>query len=149
MTDDEYQKIKAAEKERLRAKKKLRELKGATSRRKTIRSALQRVKKGAESLLQHSTDLIDDLTRETARQEARLEVALDASDAPSDAEAEDRSLDEQDREARADALVQQLKMTAVTQTGDRTDADEAAADDADADDDALPEKTIGRMRKRP
>lgn len=146
MTDDEYKKIKEAEKERLRAKKKLRKLKATASQKTTIQSALRRVQKGAETLLQHSTDLIDALTRETAREEARLEVALDASGDPTDDEADDRSLEAQDRAARADALVQQLKTTGVTPTDDPTDA-ASDGDEAQQAPDDLPEKTIGRMRK--
>lgn len=150
MTDEEFQRIKEAEKERLRARKKLRQLKATQSQKAKIRDAFRRVKEGAETLLQRSSDLIDELTRETVREEARLEVALDSqADETTDEEA--ASLEEEDREARAEALVRQLKMMAVTRTSSGEKAsprssDETAETDASSEDE-LPEKTIGRMRK--
>lgn len=146
MTEEEYQRIKEAEKERLRARKKLRALKKRSTQANTIQSALQRVKRGAETLLQRSSDLIDRLTHETAREEARLEMALDAS-TDEDPSTEARTLEDADREARAEALVQQLKMTAATRPVPSDASSPSASDENDQRDadDTLPEKTIGRM----
>ena len=156
MTDEEFQRIKEAEKERLRARKRMKAALDQTSRSRSIQSAVARMAKGARSVLQRASDTLDRLLEETARSEAKLEVALDeagetSSTAPLDDPLEDDRLAEEDRKARADAFVRQMKQaqgqapSAGRRATSKRDADDATdAPDDDSDDD-LPDKTIGRM----
>ncbi len=163
MTEEEYQRIKEAEKERLQARRKLRTLKKRSAQADTIQSALRRVKRGAKTLLQRSSNLIDRLTHAAAREEARLEVALDAT-SDDELSTDAQTLEDADREARAEALVQQLKRTVASDTAQHDAPTASASDPEDLDDpedpdnledpdnpkdanDPLPEKTIGRMRR--
>ena len=82
---------------------------------------------------------------ETARQAARLEDALS-----SETEAADDDLveaEEQLRQVRADELVRQYKAASAERP--RSSGEETMTDDEASAEEAMPEKTIGRMRERP
>lgn len=166
MTEEEFEKIKEAEKEKLRAQKKLRKLKRALRRKQTIRSAVQRMAEGAQSVLSRSTELMEKLTSETARQQARLEVAMDVIEEDPDLEtdADVNAYEAERKAARAKELIRQMKQSGPsnpertrssgqsssssnTKSGDKTSsgATDSGTTSSTPDDD-LPEKTIGRMR---
>lgn len=161
MTEEEFERIKEAEKEKLRAQKKLAKLKKTLRRKQSIRSAVQRMAEGAQSVLSRSTDWMEQLTSETARQQARLEVALDAIEDDEPESDTDVEAYEAEREAkRAKELIRQMKQGRAKKSTDRSkrgasESDSAESSDSDAtdsatgpstSDDDLPEKTIGRMR---
>jgi hypothetical protein len=180
MTRDEFEKIKEAEKKRLRMQKRLRALKASTERQTRAASLVRKMKHAGASLLRDTQSLVDSLSSEVAKSQARLEVALDDAEDDRDREAtpassasdEDVAAFEEKqssdaRSERARRLVQQFREsvqpTRGTSRGDaspsETQADDAGstdrspredAPDGDASqDDALPDKTIGRMRRPP
>ena len=141
MTDEEFERLKAAEKEHLRAKKRLRATLDALKRRTQSERVVQRMKRGAERLLGETESLVDTLRQAVARGTARLESALD------DASSRDVSLDEDEevlREERAEALLRRYKASPSAARRSRA-VDDEDADSADPAPDG-PEKTIGRMR---
>lgn len=156
MTDEEFERLKAAEKEHLRAKKKLQATLKQLRQKKQVRSAVERLARSAQSALDRASELIDRLTAETARDEARLDVALDNEtvDATDDAVA---AYEAERRDEEARALVRQMKhaQRIPSRSPDTarapTDDSEAGATSSDDDlstssSDDLPDKTIGRMR---
>lgn len=157
MSPEEYQRIKEAEKERLRSVKKLKKALNTLRHQREMREALGRIASSRETL-DSSEALLDELAAETARYEARLEIALDAAgeDAPEAADAPEAD----SREKRARALIRQLKQelgNAQEQSGEADPADtgKAARDAAKSESGSsqqkpssedLPDKTIGRMK---
>ena len=138
MTDEEFERLKEAEKDHLRAKKRLRGTLEALKRRHRSRSVVEQMKRGAERLLDETESLVDTLRRTGARRTGRLEVALDDEETSLDA-------DEQVlREERAEALLRRYK-AARSPDGGAGRSGEQEAPDADPTTDG-PEKTIGRMR---
>ncbi|MFB6248963.1 MAG: hypothetical protein ABEL97_10385 [Salinibacter sp.] len=137
MTDEEFERLKAAEKDRLRAQKRLRGTLEALKRRHRSRTVVEKMKRGAERLLDETDSLVDALRRTGARRTGRLEVALDDEAA---LDADEQAL----REERAETLLRRYK--AAHSPGDRADrSGEPEAPDADPTADG-PDKTIGRMR---
>lgn len=122
MTPEEFERLKASEKEHL---KKLKELKGAVrilERQRKIQSALNEMTEASSDVLQTQADMVERLAMETAEQEARLEVALDSvADQP--AGVSDEALEEELRQARARALVERLRdsETKVDEGGNLSD----------------------------
>lgn len=144
MTDEEFQRLKDAEKKHLRTKKQLGKTLNALKQRNDVQGVVQRMKQGAARLLDETESLVDSLRRTVAQNQARFEVALD------DREAEDDPLyeaEEELREERAEALVRRMK--AEEKASSRpSDPDSDDASDASPTDDPQregPEKTIGRM----
>lgn len=138
MTDEEFQRIKEAEKDRLRAKKRLHETLDALKRRQEVQSVVQQMSQGAKYLLRETESLAETLAQQAGRQAARLELALDNESV------DDASLEEADealREERAEEIIRRFKAEdrSEARPGDST---EEASDDGD---DSRPEKTIGRM----
>ncbi len=175
MTREEFEKIKQAEKEHLRALKKLKQKVRSLEQKKAVSGALGDLASSTGSLLDEHTALVEKLSQETAMQEARFEVAMESIDSSSKPTAEaQRAQDEADlaaleaerQKSRARDLVRQVKLqmgspdagTEEAQADDTSDsadrtigrkragAPDDTADDAAADD-AAPEKTIGRMRR--
>ena len=159
MTEEEFQRIKEAEKEHLRAKKQLAELKRTLRRKKKIQSTVESMARGASSLLRRSADLVEQLGSDAARKQARLEVALDDTDAaPSkEDEADVAAYEAEQRAQRARQLIRQMKQDggtsarstrsdeAPSSSSPATDATSSPDDRSTTNDDDLPEKTIGRM----
>jgi len=168
MTNDEFDRIKEAEKQRLRMKKRLRALKKTSERQQTTASLVRKMKRTGASLLRDTQSLVDSLSAEIAKSQARLEVAMDEDAATrstddvgqDDIAAYEREQAEAEREARARDLVRQFKESVQptrtsntdpspgesdTPSGDETSSSKKPAQD-DSDDD-LPDKTIGRMRE--
>jgi hypothetical protein len=149
MTDEEFERLKAAEKDRLRAKQRFQDTLEGLKRQNKVQSTVRRMRAAANRLLRDNEDLVRRVRSWTAQQAARLEVAL----APEDTAVEDElaEADKELREARADELVRQYK-TASSSRGRQRDADAGSSDedlsDEDAADETMPEKTIGRMRER-
>ena len=146
MTDEEFERIKAAEKNHLRAKQRFQKTMDTLKRQNKVQSTVRQMRAAANRLLRDNEDLVSRVQSWTARQAARLEVAL-----TSETEAADDDLTEAEeelREARADELVRQYKAASAERP--RTGGDEEDPTDGDASpEEALPEKTIGRMRERP
>jgi hypothetical protein len=181
MTDRKYESIKRAEKERLRAKKRLQKLVQQVRRERKSTSIVQSMIDAGRSLLDETSAWTDRLTADAARAEARMDVSLEASDAtrssPTSSKGDVEAYEADEAEARADQLVRQIR--AATQPRRLRDdagssrrtrgtdaapnpsmASKTATDDAAAsgdrsgqesnqepDQDALPDKTIGRMRR--
>ena len=157
MTPEEYERIKEAEKEHLRKLKQLKQQVRDLERKKKVADALDdMVKAPGEDILGTHEEMMGKLQEETALREARLEIALEEQglDAATPAEPAGPS-EEELQKARAEALVKQMK----TQMGQATeppakkqdpasDVAPEATDEAPTED-SLPEKTIGRIRKKP
>jgi len=146
MTEDEFQRIKEAEKKHLRAKKRLQRTLESLKQRNEVQSVVQRMKQGAARLLDETESLVDSLRRSVVQEQARFEVALD------DEQIEDEELHEAEealREERAEALVRRMKAEEEASSRPRpsvADADDGS--DAAAEEDPAqegPDKTIGRM----
>jgi len=139
MTDEEFERIKAAEKERLRAQRRHRRLLGVLRRRGTVESTVRRMQQGARRLLRETESLVDTLREQVARGQARLEARLGAAASDDATLAED---EEALRAERAAELVRQYKAAsaAAVRSGE-TDEDPDAPPSASSG----PEKTIGRM----
>jgi hypothetical protein len=139
MTDEEFERLKEAEKAHLREKKRLQRQLAALKARRETEGLVARMKRGAERLLAETESLVEALRGVDAGRAARLDVALDeAGEAPEDpsAPAEAR------REERATALLRHYKAAeGEAPASDEPDDDAAAPPDG-------PEKTIGRMRPR-
>ena len=138
MTDEEFERLKEAEKDHLRAKKRLRATLDALKRRHRSQSVVEQMKRGAERLLGETESLVDTLRRTVARRTGRLEVALDDEEAS--LEADEQAL----REERAESLLRQYK-AAQSPGGRERASGEPGGADGDATTDG-PDKTIGRMR---
>ncbi len=119
MTPEEYQRIKEAEKEHLRALKKLKEAVHLLKRRQRVNQALSDMVGGSEATFDVHDEMVEKLALETAQQEARLEVALEGatldetSSADADTEAtparNQEALEAELLEARAKSLLRQIK----------------------------------------
>jgi hypothetical protein len=146
MTDEEFQRLKEAEKKHLRAKKRLQRTLKALKQRNEVQGVMQRMKQGAVRLLDETESLVDSLRRSVAQDQARVEGTLD------DEIVEDEDLhaaEEELREERAEELVRRMK--AEEQVSSRPDpsvpSGEASSDSDGTDDseEQEPDKTIGRM----
>ena len=146
MTDEEFQRLKEAEKKHLRAKKRLQRTLKALKQRNEVQGVMQRMKQGAVRLLDETESLVDSLRRSVAQDQARVEGTLD------DEIVEDEDLhaaEEELREERAEELVRRMK--AEEQASSRPDpslpSDEASSgsDGTDDSEEQGPDKTIGRM----
>lgn len=142
MTDEEFQRLKEAEKEHLRAKKRLLARLAALKKRRQSQSLVQRMTSGAERLLKETEALVHSLRETVAKREARVELVLDE-----DGDEDLREADEALREERAEQLLRQYK---AGQSEGETFADRAASEEEGTPDSGDvqkgPEKTIGRMR---
>ncbi|MFQ5570471.1 MAG: hypothetical protein ACE5G0_12390 [Rhodothermales bacterium] len=169
MTPEEYQRIKEAEKEHLRALKKLKQTAHLLQRRKSVNQALENMVSGSEDAFDTHQEMLDKLTIETARQEARLEIALENAaledeSKPADQQASlpvapirsPEELDEELLKERAKTLIRQMKIqmgnpaSSVAETPPPSDrrTDPASPEKPDTPPPAdRPEKTIGRMKK--
>lgn len=185
MTEEEYNKIKEAEKRRLRAKKRLKQLQQTSKRSSDTASLVAKMKQAGASLLRDTRSLVDKLSADVARSQARLEVALDDVEGLDETDVDEddaaksgrtgagadslRRYEEAQREARADAIVRQMRAStqSARSASSRTPPPDDAADTAEATsstttsrdpanpqdqdapsenpDDDLPDKTIGRM----
>ena len=145
MTDEEYQRIKEAEKKHLRAKKRLQRTLKALKQRNEVQGVVQRMKQGATRLLSETESLVDSLRQSMARSEARFELALD------DEQIEDEDLhaaEEELREERAEATVRRMKEeeSASSRPHSTVDEGEETTDTpTEAPELEGPDKTIGRM----
>ena len=146
MTDEEFQRLKEAEKKHLRAKKRLQRTLKALKQRNEVQGVMQRMKQGAVRLLNETESLVDSLRRSVAQDQARVEGTLH------DEIVEDEDLhaaEEELREERAEELVRRMK--AEEQASSRPDpsvlSGEASSDSDGTDDSEKrgPDKTIGRM----
>lgn len=143
MTDEEFQRIKEAEKDRLRAQKRLRNTMQALKRRNEVQSIVRRMSQGATHLLRETEALAETLATQAGRQAARLELALE------DESVEDEGLQEAEealREERAEEIVRRLKSEQRHSTGG---ASESSAEGRTEEPTNKPEKTIGRMGESP
>lgn len=147
MTDEEFERIKEAEKERLRMQKRLRSALESLKRRNEVQSVVRRMSQGAKRLLEETEALADKLASTAARQAARLEVAMDEEEEASSLAEDEEVL----REERASAVLRRMKAEEeprATGGSARPSVDEnqsetaVESEESDAD---RPEKTIGRM----
>ncbi len=160
MTPEEFQRIKDAEKEHLRSLKKLKQAVRNLERQKKVTGAVENISK-TESLIDEHDSLVEKLAIETAHNEARLEVALEsAAEKESIERAEEARarLDVDMQKIRAKNLVNQLKGEISEPAGStRSESHSDKASDTDVTNESpetdqpkldLPEKTIGRMRRK-
>ncbi|MDX1429620.1 MAG: hypothetical protein R3282_04995 [Rhodothermales bacterium] len=155
MTPEEYERIKEAEKEHLRALKKLKKAVRDLERSKSIANSLTRMGSTSEAALETHQEMVDKLAMETAHHEARLEVALESASEKAQQVEREEELDRMDavlQKERARSLVENIRnemksgIEADTEEAPRAarEEEERSSRDADA---PLPEKTIGRMRR--
>ena len=158
MTPEEYERIKEAEKEHLRALKKLKKAVRDLERSKSIAHSVTKMSSSSKAALETHEDMVDKLALETAQYEARLEVALES--ASEKAAEEDRleqlqKADSELQKERAKSLVEQLRSEmevpgttpAVDDTPARTHRDSTAESEDAEPEGPMPDKTIGRMRR--
>lgn len=149
MTDEEFERIKQAEKEQLRAKKRLRTMLAVLKRGKRSEGLVERMQRGAQTLLRETESLIETLRGSVARDEARLERAVGD---PSDSGSWDERLpdvEEARREKRAERLVREYKAFsrfASSRPSTGADGEEESSSPSSSQG---PEKTIGRMKPSP
>ncbi|NNE71886.1 MAG: hypothetical protein HKN29_16195 [Rhodothermales bacterium] len=161
MTPEEYQRLKEAEKEHLRSLRKLKQTVRSLQRQKKLSDAVENVTiKPMEALNDHDA-LVQELAMETARNEARLDVALESiSQSSSDSPSKEREIDAEHeqaiRKAKAAELVRRLRSQVdAGESGaapPKPSARDAAPEDSGlekpkSNPGALPEKTIGRMKR--
>ncbi len=141
MTDEEFERLKEAEKAHLREKKRLKSRLEALKKRRRTQSIVQTMKRGAERLLEETGSLVETLRRSVAQADARFEVGLEDEEDPI------REVEAELREERAEALLRQYK-TAQSPSGparrSKTSDDGSSAEEDETMDG--PEKTIGRMQ---
>jgi len=142
MTDEELERLKAAEKEHLRAKKRLRATLDAVKRRTQSPRVVQQMKRGAERLLGETESLVDTLHRAMAQGTARLETVFESD---SHGEPDLDEAEEALREERAEALLRRYKAQSTTRGARTAEGDDRSEAESDSTPDG-PEKTIGRMR---
>lgn len=138
MTDEEFEQLKEAEKEHLRAKERLRSTLDALKRRNRVQSVVRRMQRGAERLLDETEALVNSLHRSVARGEAKMDLSLD--------EQAGEEVEQEQREARAEALLRQYKAAQSSSVRGHSGGDKEGEPDGDSSPDG-PEKTIGRMRR--
>ncbi len=157
MTPEEYERIKEAEKEHLRALKKLKKAVRDLERSKSIAHSVTKMSSTSRTALETHEEMVDKLALETAQHEARLEVALES------AGERVRELDTMEQLQKADAdlqkerakdLVEQLRneMAVPDKAAPAPQPASAEHDPTEEPDEEdsqgpLPEKTIGRMRR--
>jgi len=164
MSPEEFNRIKEAEKEHLRALKKLKQAVRQLERQRSVTQAVQEMNRTRNDVLDTHEEMVEKLALDTARQEARLEIALEANAARPDS-APEAAFEEDLQKARAQALIRQLKLEmgtpdtlkekasavappekTVGKTIGRTHDEVAHAPDPIQAPEPLPEKTIGRMK---
>ena len=174
MTDDEYQRIKDAEKQRLKAKRTLKRLRQALREQQASgQHAVARMTERVRALFEEHRSAVDALQWDTAHLQARLDALRDtltgsassADTGEADVGNVDSELagsadaldDEALRRHRAEQLVDDLRtqldadaapLPDDTVSDDTVPNDDAPGDKASNDnapDDGLPEKTIGRV----
>ncbi|SHL08807.1 hypothetical protein [Rhodothermus profundi] len=131
MHPEDYQRLKEAEKEHLRALRQLKQAVRMLRRRRAIDEALARLERQTEKTLTAHDEALARLALETAYQEARLELAL-AGRVPPSAE----EVDPVQTRRRAQELLRQL----------REETETSAAPDSSPQSKERPEKTLGRLR---
>jgi arginyl-tRNA synthetase len=143
MTDEEFQQLKDAEKKHLRAKKRLQRTLEALKQRNEVQGVVQRMKQGAQRLLDETETLVDSVRRSVAQRTARFEVALDDDWGEDDLHEEEEIL----REERAEALVRRMKAEekASSRPHSSPEIDAPDPDDREGSPHEGPDKTIGRM----
>ncbi len=167
MTPEERERFKEAEKEHLRALKKLKEAARQTRRRASVNQALANMAGalGQEDSLDVHDEMLDKLALDTARKEARMEIALENAALKEavarEAEPSTRSLEKLEEEtmkARAKTLIEQMKLQmgmATPYAEEQTPATPSKTIGKKALPEAKtkpsppsdrPEKTIGRMK---
>jgi hypothetical protein len=160
MTPEEFERIKEAEKEHLRALKKLKKAVRGLERSKSIAQSVTKMSSSSQSALETHENMVDKLALETAHYEARLDVALESAKEHQERGDADEALTNADAELqkeRARSLVEQLREEMAVPDADTGEAvaespgprrSESDEQDDDAEDTGpLPEKTIGRMRR--
>lgn len=157
MTPEEYERIKEAEKEHLRALKKLKKAVRDLERSKSIAHSVTKMSSTSQSALETHEEMVDKLALETAQHEARLEVALESAGEQAQKQErleELRKADADLQKERAKDLVEQLRRemevpeTGTPPTPRSTGPERQATDDSDETAEGpVPEKTIGRMRR--
>lgn len=130
MDRDEFERLKQAEKEHLRTKKQLKRTLHTLKRKKRIQNAVTSMAQRARDLLRENESLVNSVSADAARAAARMDLALDRIDAVESIEWPDRTAstttrsqdwapdvdaDEEELEARAEQIVQQMKMASGPQ----------------------------------
>ena len=146
MTPEEFQKIKEAEKEHLRALKKLKQAVKGIEQRNKVTKAVTDIASTTSSLLDEHENLVEKLAQQTALQEARLELAMESaadrttgSNDLDDSAADLEQIDEDLAKKRASDLVRQMK----SQMGVGIDQKTRATEEPETPINPV-EKTIGR-----
>ena len=176
MTPEEYQRIKEAEKEHLKAikklKQKLRQIEkgGKTGNKSSLERAMDEIENApGDGILDTHEEMIDRLAMDAVHQEARLELALSSEEqreppkAESDASPEVIAQSDEELQAiRAKELVRKMKIQMgldnlkrkqepvqdVTTQNDAASPAESSTESTPDEKTQLPEKTIGRIPKK-
>lgn len=146
MTPDEYERLKAQEREHLEKMRDLKRAVGQLERQRSVANALAKLQDSANDLMKRNTELVDRIARETAYLEARSEIGLEVEQTR---KPDEPGIDEEElQRLRAQRLIETIKQEALSptepspQSEPRTDH---VVEEKKLPEDA-PEKTIGRMR---
>lgn len=142
MTDEEFQRIKEEEKEHQRQLKSLKHAVRLLERQRSVTNALEEMTSRSRQVLEDNERLIEEIALDTARNEARLDVALESNEPSPDLP------DEELEAARARALVTAMRRAESPDADAKAPPDSSVGERPTKTDrpDALPEKTLGRMR---
>ena len=170
MTDDEFERAKAEEKERIRAARTLRKLKQALADQQAALSsnaAVNDMRQRIRTLWNEHREALSAVQHDTAHLVARVETALesfydtlqservgttDASSASHSNSTSESTSESDDPDAawqamQAEALLDELRtQIEVDEAAPSSSASTDEAPEASDPDDGLPEKTIGRPR---
>lgn len=152
MTPEEYERLKAAEKEHLRQLKTLKQMARTAGHKVAVNRALNDMQTGARDALEAGQEWIDRLQSDSALAEAQLEVAMEGrvprEDSTATSMPSQEDLAEMEK-ARARKLVEEMRAQLSTDSPRTEPTKEAGVQPREPGPGAsdLPEKTIGRMRK--
>ena len=157
MSPEEFERIKEAEKEHLRALKQLKSTARKLERRQKISRSLESLVSSSQDALDAHEEQMRQLALETAWHEARLDLALDRADEPAEetgtGRPADAALEEEMLRIRAQALLRRLQaeVDAPSESSSEPPPEISPAEndvpgDPPSASDDLPEKTIGRMK---
>jgi hypothetical protein len=145
MTPEEYERIKEAEKEHLRALRRLKEVAREVERRRALGQAINRLVDEPRAAMEASDDAIDRIAIETARAEARFELAVELSQEAQQAIELERFEEDQLRKRAAD-LLSEVRDDLDRKPDAQPSSDESHTSQETASPPAVPAKSLGRMR---
>ena len=145
MTPEEFERLKAREREHLEKIRELKRAVGQLERQRSVADALARLQDSAQELMERNTELVDQIARETAHLEARADIGLEGEVSK---HSSDPGVDEDEmRRLRAQSLIETIKAESrQSEPGPHFEPQSGQSVEEEKPHTEAPEKTIGRMR---